>query len=232
MPRACPPPRVLSTLADPAMVDHHRTRPGSHATSADAAYRRALWIALVVNGALFATEITASWTSGSVALLADAIDFLGDSAGYGLSLAMLGMSMAARARSAVLKAACMAGFGIFVVGKALWNLRYGATPEPLTMGVVGFAALIGNLGVAMLLHRFRRGDADMRSVWITSRNDVLGNLAVLAAAAGVFGTSSAWPDLIVATVMGLLAITGAAAVMRKARIELRRGHGSRKGATR
>jgi Co/Zn/Cd efflux system component len=119
------------------------------------------------------------------------------------------------------KAACMAGFGVFVLGQAVWRLKSGAAPEALTMGVVGFAALLANVGVAWMLYRFRTGDAQMQSVWLCSRNDAIGNLAVIAAALGVFGTGSAWPDLIVAMVMGLLALTAARSVWRQARAELR-----------
>ena len=186
----------------------------------DPTYRKALWIALVLNALMFVVEFGASWTSGSVSLLADSIDFFGDAGNYALSLAVLGMAMTARSKAAVFKAACMGAFGVFVLGKALWSLQAGLPPEPATMGAVGFAALAVNGGVAWMLYRFRGGDANMRSVWICSRNDAFGNLAVMLAAMGVFGTGSAWPDLLVATVMAVLALTGAAAVHRQARGEL------------
>jgi Co/Zn/Cd efflux system component len=189
--------------------------------SVDPRFRRALWIALVVNAAMFVVELGASWQSGSVSLLADAIDFFGDAANYAVSLAVVGMGLAARARASLLKAACMAGFGVFVLGKALWNMRYGAAPEALTMGGVGALALAANVGVALLLYRFRSGDSNMRSVWICTRNDALGNLAVMGAALGVLGTGSAWPDLAVAAIMGTLALTGAATVLQQARGELK-----------
>lgn len=183
-------------------------------------FRRALWIALVVNAAMFVVELGASWQSGSVSLLADSIDFFGDAANYALSLAVVGMALSARAKASLFKAACMAGFGVFVLGKALWNLRYGVAPEALTMGGVGFLALAANVGVALVLYRFRGGDSNMRSVWICTRNDALGNLAVMGAALGVFGTGSAWPDLAVAAIMGMLALTGSVTVLRHARQEL------------
>lgn len=186
----------------------------------DPRVRTALWIALVLNAAMFVVELGASWASGSVALLADSIDFFGDAGNYAISLAVLGMGAAARARAALFKAACMGAFGLFVLGRALWNLQAGGVPEPLTMGAVGLAALAVNAGVAWMLFRFRGGDANMRSVWLCSRNDALGNLAVVLAALGVFGTGTAWPDLAVAAVMGLLALTGAASVLRQARGEL------------
>ena len=190
-------------------------------SSADPGFRKALWAALFLNATMFAAELGASWSSGSVSLLADAIDFFGDAANYAISLAVLGMHPAARSRAALFKAACMGAFGLFVVAKALWNLRAGTAPEPATMGVVGLAALAVNAGVALMLYRFRGGDANMRSVWICSRNDALGNIAVMLAALGVFGTGSAWPDLLVAAVMGTLALAGSWTVLRQARAELR-----------
>ena len=191
--------------------------------SVDPKYRRALWIALVVNLGMFGVEIVASHAADSVSLLADAIDFFGDAGNYAISLAVVGLSLATRARAAVFKAACMGAFGAFVLGKAAWNLSTGAAPEAMTMGAIGVAALAANLAVAAVLYRFRTGDANMRSVWICTRNDAIGNLAVLAAAVGVFGTGSAWPDLLVAAVMGGLALSGAATVRKQARAELR-GH--------
>ena len=187
----------------------------------DPRYRRVLWIALVLNLAMFVVEFGASWTSGSVSLLADSIDFFGDAGNYALSLAVLAMALPVRARTAVVKAACMGAFGVFVLARAAWGLHAGTPPEPATMGVVGFVALAVNGGVATMLYRFRTGDANMRSVWICSRNDALGNVAVMLAAAGVLGTGSAWPDLLVAFVMGALALAGSWTVMRQARGELR-----------
>lgn len=187
----------------------------------DPKYRRVLWVALVLNAAMFAVELAASWASGSVSLLADSIDFFGDAANYALSLAVLGMALSIRSKAALFKAACMGAFGVFVLGKAIWNLRMGMPPEPATMGAVGFAALAVNGGVAWMLYRYRTGDANMRSVWICSRNDALGNVAVMFAALGVFGTGSAWPDLAVAAAMATLALWGAATVLTHARGELR-----------
>lgn len=186
----------------------------------DPRYRRALWVALVVNAGMFAAELLAAWSSGSVALLADSIDFFGDAANYALSLAVVGMALPVRSRAALFKAACMGAFGVFVLGQALWRLGAGQPPEAFTMGAVGFAALLANAGVAWMLFRFRTGDSNMRSVWICSRNDAIGNVAVMLAALGVFGTGSAWPDLAVADTMGVLALTGAVSVWRHARIEL------------
>jgi Co/Zn/Cd efflux system component len=206
-----------------AMSAHCCSSPAaaSAPAAADPRFRTALWIALAVNAAMFAVEIAASARSGSVSLLADAIDFFGDAANYALSLAVLALPLAVRARAALFKAACMGAFGVFVLGRAAWAWHAGTAPQPATMGVVAAAALAANVGVAALLYAFRTGDANMRSVWICSRNDAVGNVAVGLAALGVFGTGSAWPDLAVAALMALLAITGAAAVLRHARAELR-----------
>lgn len=188
---------------------------------ADPRVRRALWIALVVNAAMFVVEVAAGLSAGSVSLLADAVDFFGDAANYGVSLVVLAMATRVRARAAQLKAACMAAFGVFVLARAAWALQTGEVPEPVTMGIVAIVALTANVGVALMLFRYRGGDANMRSVWICSRNDAIGNLAVAAAALGVFGTGTAWPDLAVAAFMAVLAISGAVTVFRQARAELR-----------
>jgi Co/Zn/Cd efflux system component len=198
----CPPSPAVSSRVDPR-------------------YRKALWVALVLNAFMFAVELGASWTSGSVSLMADSIDFFGDAANYGISLAVLAMAASSRSKAALFKAATMGLFGVFVLGKAIYNLQVGATPEPVTMGAVGFVALAVNAGVAALLFRFRAGDSNMRSVWICSRNDAIGNVAVILAALGVLGIGSAWPDLAVAGVMGILAISGARTVLTQARMELR-----------
>lgn len=195
--------------------------PSCSAPAVDPRYRKALWVALGLNALMFVVELGASWTSGSLSLMADSIDFFGDAANYALSLAVLAMAVSVRAKAALFKAACMGAFGVFVLGRAAWNLHAGTTPEPLTMGAVGLAALLVNAGVALMLYRFRAGDANMRSVWICSRNDALGNVAVMLAALGVFGTGNAWPDLLVAVVMGCLALAGAWSVLRHAQAELR-----------
>ncbi|WP_417567584.1 cation transporter [Marinobacter sp.] len=183
-------------------------------------FRRALWIALWVNLAMFVVEGLASLSSGSVSLMADAIDFFGDSANYILSLTVLSMGMLWRGRAAMVKGATMTIFGLLVWGRAVWVMETGITPEPLTMGAVGLLALAANVSVAALLFRFREGDSDMRSVWLCSRNDAISNIAVMAAALGVFGTGSAWPDLFVAAIMGTLAITAGISVVRHARSDI------------
>jgi len=186
----------------------------------DPRYRRVLWIALCINAVMFAVELLGGLRAGSVSLLADAVDFFGDAANYGLSLFVLGMAPVWRTRAALLKAAMMAGYGVFVLGKAGWSLAAGTAPEPLTMGIIGFAALLANGSVAALLYAFRAGDANMRSVWLCTRNDAIGNVAVLGAALGVFGTGTNWPDLAVATVMAVLGLSAARSVLVQARHEL------------
>lgn len=193
---------------------------GSPEAAHDPKYRKILWFALVVNAAMFMIELGAGFTSGSVSLLADAIDFLGDAANYGVSLAVLTMAMAWRSKAALLKGACMLTFGLFVLARAVWSFQAGVVPVASTMGVIGFLALTANVIVAFLLYRYRTGDANMRSVWLCSRNDAFGNIAVMLAALGVFGTGSAWPDLAVAVGMASLAIWGGWSVIQHARLEL------------
>ena len=198
----------------------HNHDHGSPEAAQDPKYRKILWFALVVNTAMFAVELGAGFRSGSVSLLADAIDFLGDAANYGVSLAVLTMAMAWRSKAALLKGVCMLGFGFFVLGRAVWAAKTGLVPEAATMGAVGFLALTANIIVALLLYNYRTGDANMRSVWLCSRNDAFGNIAVMLAALGVFGTGSAWPDLLVAIGMAGLAIWGGWSVIQHARLEL------------
>jgi Co/Zn/Cd efflux system component len=199
------------------MSDHCCHAP---APSADPRYRRVLWIALVVNAAMFLVEIGASAASGSAALAADSVDFAGDAANYGLSLAAIAAGGSWASRSALVKGLAMGAFGIGVLAFCAWRIHTGTPPEPYTMGVIGALALAANLWVAWLLYAYREGDANMRSVWLCTRNDAISNLAVLAAAAGVFGTGSIWPDIAVASLMATLALVSARSVILHARSEL------------
>jgi Co/Zn/Cd efflux system component len=187
-------------------------------------YRKILWVALIINLAMFAIEIGAGFKSGSTSLLADAIDFFGDAANYGVSLAVLSAGAVLRARTALLKGACMMGFGLFVLARAAWMFSQGGTPEALTMGSIGLLALVANMAVAAMLYAYREGDANMRSVWLCSRNDAIGNIAVMLAALGVLGTGSAWPDLAVASGMAVLALVGGWSVMKQALGEIKRAN--------
>lgn len=189
-------------------------------TPPDGAFRRVLWLALVVNATMFVVELASAQTAGSTALLADSVDFLGDAVNYALSLFVLSLSLAARSRVALLKGVSMLVFGLWVLGQAAWNAAAGVVPEPLTMGVVGFLALAANFGVAVALFAHRKGDSNRRSVWLCTRNDAIGNLAVLLAALGVFGTGAGWPDIAVAAIMAALALQGGWLVVRQARREL------------
>lgn len=186
----------------------------------DATYRRVLWAALIINFTMFLVEIIAGLTAGSVALQADAIDFLGDAANYGISLFVLGMALNRRAQAALFKGATMGLFGLWVIGSTVWHMFYGEVPHVATMGFVGFAALFSNAVVLAMLWAYRHGDSNMRSVWVCSRNDVIGNFAVMFAALGVFGTGTAWPDLIVAAIMAGLSVQAAFVIARHALQEL------------
>ncbi len=185
-------------------------------------WRRALWVALAINAGFFLTEIVAGAAAGSAALQADALDFFGDAANYGISLGVAGMALAWRARASLLKGGTMIAFALWVLASTAWHVAFGGVPRAEIMGVVGLAALLANGGVALMLYRFRTGDANMRSVWICSRNDALGNAAVLLAALGVFGTATNWPDVIVAAIMGGLGLWGGLQIVSQARGELRR----------
>ncbi len=183
-------------------------------------YRKALWMALIVNVAMFIIEIGGGLKSGSVSLFADAVDFAGDAANYGISLAVLSMGLAWKSRAALVKGASMAAFGLFILGKTGWTALAGLPPEPSVMGIIAVLALFANGSVALMLYAFRNGDANMRSVWLCSRNDAIGNIAVMVAAVGVFGTGTVWPDLLVALLMGGLALSSGISVISHARLEL------------
>ena len=178
---------------------------------------------LAINGIMFLVEIGAGLAAGSASLQADALDFLGDAANYSISLLVVGMALRYRATAAVVKGLTMGAFGLWIIGTVIWHALHGTLPSAVTMGAVGITALIANGTSFALLWAHRQGDANMRSAWICTRNDVLGNLAVLLAALGVFGTGTGWPDIIVAATMATLALQGSASVARHALAELRHG---------
>jgi len=178
-------------------------------------------VALAVNAAFFVGESAAGLLTGSAALQADALDFFGDTANYAISLAVVGMAPIWRSCAAMLKGASMAIFALWVLGNTVWHAAFGALPHAAAMGLIGSAALIANGLVAVMLYRYRGADANSRAVWICSRNDAIGNLAVMLAALGVFGTGTAWPDLIVAAIMGGLGLWGGSQILRQA---LREAH--------
>ncbi len=183
-------------------------------------FRKVLWIALIANATMFLIEIGASWTAGSVALLADSVDFAGDAANYALSLFVLGMALQTRAKAALIKGVSMGLYGTGVLGFAVYAAFHGDVPAYTTMGAVALLALAVNVSVAVLQYRYRNGDSNMRSVWLCSRNDAIGNLAVLGAAAMVGATQTAWPDLLVAALMASLGLSAAVSVVKQARAEM------------
>jgi Co/Zn/Cd efflux system component len=197
---------------------------GSHnATFNSAGWRRVLWIALFINTGMFLAEMAAGLAAGSSSLQADALDFLGDAANYAISLGVAGLALAWRARAALLKGASLGLLGLWVLASTAWHAWAGTLPSAEAMTVVAVIALLANGGVALMLYRFRGGDANMRSVWICSRNDAIGNVAVLLAAAGVFGSGQGWPDAAVALIMATLSVSGGWRIVRHAQAELSHG---------
>ncbi len=182
--------------------------------------RRVLGVVLAINLIMFAVEIGAGWHASSLALQADALDFLGDSLNYAVAFFVLGRSLTWRAGTAFAKGAGMFGFGVFLAGASVYHGLVGSAPEAPVMGVIGALALVANLACALMLFGFRGEDANLRAVWLCSRNDAIGNLAVLAAAAGVVLSGTAWPDLAVGLAMAVLAVWAGLSVMRQARNEL------------
>lgn len=194
---------------------------GGSNLSNDPRWRRVLWVALGLNATMFVIEGIAGALAGSRALQADALDFFGDAANYAISLGVAGMALQWRARAAMAKGVTIFLFGLAVLCWAVWGMWHGSDPQPYAMSAVGALALTVNIGVSVMLYRFRTGDANMRSVWICSRNDAINNLLVIVAGIGVLVTGSGWPDLLVALVMAALGIVGGWQIIRQARGELR-----------
>lgn len=204
----------IKSMADHCChIDHEKGGPS-------VGHARVLWTVLGLNVGGFLVEIVAGLIAGSAALQADALDFLGDAANYGISLFVLGMALRWRAIAALIKGASMALFGLWVIGSTAYYALFEIVPKAEVMGLIGLFALAVNICCLVMLTSFRKGDSNMRSVWVCSRNDVIGNLAVLLAASGVFATGTGWPDIAVAAVMASLALWGAAQVIRQAADEL------------
>ncbi|AWD69093.1 cation transporter [Acinetobacter schindleri] len=184
-------------------------------------FRMALWIALWINLSMFLVELVGGAYAHSSALWADSLDFFGDAVNYGISLAVLGASLYWRATVALIKGLTMAAFGLVVMAKVIYAYLLGIPPEAITMGIIGAIALLANLITAVILYAFRDGDSNMKSVWLCSRNDAIGNVAVIFAAIGVFGTGSLWPDMIVAVIMASLGLTAGYQVVKQALQERR-----------
>ena len=195
--------------------------PATDGTFNDPRWRRILLIALAANLAMFVIEIAAGALSGSRALQADALDFLGDAANYAVSLGVVGMALSWRAKTVLLKGVTIFTFGWIVLAAAIWGMIYGTSPDAWAMTSIGTLALAVNMTVALLLYRYRAGDANMRSVWICSRNDAINNLLVIGAGFLVLFTGSGWPDLIVAFVMAALGIGGGWQIIQQAKGELK-----------
>ncbi len=188
---------------------------------ASAAYKRALWAVIAINGGMFVVEMTAGFAASSTALRADALDFFGDTLTYALSLAVIGMALRARARAALVKGLSLLAMGLFVAGTAIWQMFSPGLPEAPMMGGIGFLALIANLVSVFILLKFKDGDSNVRSVWLCSRNDAIGNVAVMGAAVLVAMTHSHWPDLIVALAMSGLFLSSAVQIIARARTEMK-----------
>ncbi|WP_152102977.1 cation transporter [Bradyrhizobium sp. TM102] len=182
----------------------------------DPTYKRVLWTVIAVNGSMFLIEMLAGQLAGSQALKADALDFLGDTVTYGLSLAVIGASLRRRATAALFKGLSLSVMALWVVGSTVYQTLILGTPKAEVMGVIGFLALAANLGSVLMLRPYKDGDANVRSVWLCSRNDAIGNVIVMVAALGVWGTDTAWPDLLVAAVMGGIFLTSSIQILRQA----------------
>lgn len=179
-------------------------------------YRRRLWAVIAINAVMFAVEMTAGQMAQSQALKADALDFFADAATYGISLAVIGASLRVRSTAALAKGISLLVMGLWVLGSTLYHVFVTGVPEAPVMGVIGFLALLANVASVVILMAYKDGDANVRSVWLCSRNDALGNVAVMLAAAGVWGTATAWPDLIVAAIMAGLFLTSSFQIVRQA----------------
>ena len=196
---------------------------------ATTAYRRALWAVIAINGSMFVVEVLAGAMAHSMALQADALDFLADTATYALSLFVIGRSTRLRASAALLKGLSLAAMGVGVLGWTIYRMFVLGTPSATVMSGIGLLALAANAVSVLLLLRYRNGDANVRSVWLCSRNDMIGNVAVIAAAGGVFLTGTAWPDLLVAAAMAALFLSSAISIIRQALGEWRQTHAEHVG---
>jgi Co/Zn/Cd efflux system component len=188
-----------------------------------AAYKRRLWLVIAINGSMFIVEMGAGALAGSQALQADALDFLGDATTYGISLAVLGTSIQIRARAAILKALSLTAMGLWVIGSTAYHVIVLGIPRAEIMGAIGILALVANVASVVILMRYKDGDANVRSVWLCSRNDAIGNVAVMVAALAVWGTATKWPDLLVAAIMAGLFLTSSIQILRQSFREIREG---------
>lgn len=198
--------------------DHCHANEQSYASGA---YRKVLWICLISNAVMFVAQMIASYAANSVSLLANSADFFSDAANYGISLYVLNLSLRKKAKASMFKGISLGLVGVWVALETFNHALQPELPKPFIMFVISIIALAVNVGCAVLLYKYRGGDSNRESVWICSRNDAIGNIAVMIAAAGVFASSTIWPDIIVAAILGWLAISGALRIVRSARKELR-----------
>ena len=184
-------------------------------------YRRALLAVIAINAIMFIVEPSAGYLARSQALKADALDFGGDAATYAISLAVIGMSASVRAKASLFKAGSLALIALFILGSTIARVFSDGSPETITMSIIGGLALAANLLSVLILLRWRDGDSNVRSVWLCSRNDAIGNVGVIAAAGTVALTGSPWPDLIVAALLAGLFLRSSWAITLQAVGELR-----------
>jgi len=179
-------------------------------------FKRALWLVIAINAVMFAVEMYGGAMAGSQALKADALDFLADSATYGLSLWAIGRSLQTRSNAAIVKGVSLLLMGAWVFGSSIYQIFVMQVPVAPLMSIIGMMALAANVVSVLILVRYKDGDANVRSVWLCSRNDAISNIAVILAAGVVWYTQSAWPDLIVAIFMAGLFTSSAIQILKQA----------------
>ncbi len=197
--------------------DEHHIPDLSHVSPA---YKRALWIVVLLNAGYGIIQIGGSILSGSQALQADALDFIGDGLISFLGLIAVGWGLAARAKAALIQGIFLALLGLGVIGSTAYRVLVEHEPQTLLMGGFAIVAFFVNVLAAVVLIPHRKGDANMRAVWLFSRNDAIGNLAVVAAAALVWWLNNPWPDLLMAFVVAALFLHSAWLIIRDARQDL------------
>lgn len=202
---------------DAANDDDDKVPDLSHVTPA---YKRALWIVIALNVGYGLVEIVGGFLAGSQALKADALDFVGDGVISFLGLIAVGWGLAARAKAALLQGVFLGVLGLGVLAASMYRVFVLQMPEAGLMGVFGLVALAVNVAAAAVLIPHRAGDANVRAVWLFSRNDAIGNAAVVVAAGLVAWTGTPWPDLVVAVVIAGLFLQSASLIIRDARRDL------------
>lgn len=176
---------------------------------------------LAINLAMFMIELSAGLFSGSISLIADSLDMLGDALVYGFSIYVVARGARMKANAALLKGGIMAAFGLFVLIQAVYKIIFPQVPVFEAIGTIGLLALAANSICFALLWRHRSDDINMSSVWLCSRNDIIANISVLFAAAGVWLTRSGWPDILVGLALAALFLRSALSVLREAITERR-----------